>query len=291
MVVPVTAGGVIVHMGVRVRHGAKATLPAVMQSASIRAHAAVPFMNPLSERDVDLAIAALPLRAGARVVETGCGMGELLLRVLEAHPTATGVGVDPDAEALAVAREAAGRRVPGRDLELLEARTDQASLEPGGFDLVINVAASHAHGGFPAALAELAALARPGSGLVLFGEGFWARPPSPAFLAALGGATVDELPLGRDALEAAASAAGLEPLATVEASPEDWADYEEGLAAEAERHDDADAADYARRIRERRALAEGANTLGFALITLRRGGSCRDPVARRQRAPRRLPSK
>lgn len=240
------------------------------EPASIRAHAAVPFMNPMSEAAVDAAIAALPLPAtGApRVVETGCGAAELLLRILAAHPGATGVGVDPDPHALARARAAADAR--GLSVELVEARAQDAALEPGSFDLVVNVASSHAHGGFPAALAELAALARPDGGIVLLGEGYWAAPPSDAFLQALGGATADELPLGLDALRAATAAVGLTALDVRTATAADWAAYEEGLAAEAERHDDPDAVAYARRIRDRRALADGATTMGFALLTLRR---------------------
>ncbi len=228
-------------------------------------------MNPMGEADVDRAIAALALAPGARVVETGCGAGEVLLRVLEAHPGATGLGVDPDADALDRMRVAAARRVPGREPEVVQAAADAAGLEAGGFDLVVNVAASHAHGGFPDALAELAALARPDGGVVLLGEAYWTRAPSPEFLEALGGATADELPLGLDALQDAARAAGLEALAVAACTEADFAAYEEGLAAEAERYDDAEAVAYAGRIRERRALPGGASTLGFALLTLRRG--------------------
>lgn len=244
------------------------------ESASIRAHAAVPFMNPLSEADVDGAIAALDLPAGARVVETGCGAAALLLRVLAAHPDATGVGVDPDGAALARARAAAACEGggPGERIAFDQARAQDAALEPGGFDLVVNVASSHAHGGFPAALSELRALARPGGGgRVLLGEGFWARPPAPAFLDALGGATADELPLGLDALVAAARDAGLDLVAPPRvASAADWAAYEEGLVAAAARHPDAEAQEYAARIRARRALPGGTDTLGFALLTLKR---------------------
>jgi SAM-dependent methyltransferase len=243
----------------------------VTEPASLRAHAAVPFMNPLSEADVDAAIAGLALPQGARVVETGCGAAELLLRVLEAHPGTRGVGVDVDAHALARARAAAdARRLAGR-VELVQARGEEAAAAGAPFDLVVNVASSHAHGGFPDALAALAALARPGGGLVLYGEGFWAAPPSEAFLTALGGATADELPLGVDALLDAARAAGLTPAGPPRvASAADWAAYEEGLAAEAERHHDAEASAYAARIRERRALPGGTTTLGFALSVLQR---------------------
>jgi SAM-dependent methyltransferase len=244
----------------------------VSESASVRAHAAVPFMNPMTEADVDAAIAALPLPdGGATVLETGCGGAELLLRVLEAHPGAQGIGVDPDPDALARARAAAEARLaPDRRPRLVEARAEDAALAAGAFDLVINVASSHAHGGFPAAIRVLAGLARPDGGLVLLGEGYWTRPPSSAYLEALGGATADELPAGVDALTAAARAADLEVLDVREASNADWAAYEEGLAAEAERHDDGDARAYARRIRERRALPDGGATMGFALLTLRR---------------------
>jgi SAM-dependent methyltransferase len=241
-----------------------------MQSASLRAHAAVPFMNPLSEPAVDGAIAALALGPSARVLETGCGAAELLLRVLETHPGATGVGVDLDGDALRQARATASRRLPGREPALIEAPIAEAGLTAGSFDLVINVAASHAHGGFPDALGEIAALARPDGGVVLLGEGYWRHEPSPEFLAALGGATADELPLGLDALLDAAGTAGLEPLAVSDSTEADLADYEERLATEAERYQDAEAIAYARHIRERRALPGGTSTLGFALLTLRR---------------------
>jgi SAM-dependent methyltransferase len=148
-------------------------------SASVLAHEGLAFANPLSEADVERAIAALELPEGARVLETGCGGAEVLVRVLAHHPSAIGVGVDPDADWLARARANADARIPGREVELVHATADDAGLEHGSFDAVVNVASSHAHGGYPAALGALAALARPG-GVVLLGEGFWARrPPLP----------------------------------------------------------------------------------------------------------------
>ncbi|MFL5861680.1 MAG: class I SAM-dependent methyltransferase [Solirubrobacteraceae bacterium] len=240
-----------------------------MPSVSVAAHEGLPFMNPLGEAAVERAIATLGLPAGARVVETGCGSAELLIRLLERYPDAEGVGVDADPDVIARAERAATARLAGRRTRLLAVTAEAAAFTPGRFDLVINVASSHAHGGFPGALRTLADLARPG-GLVLFGEGFWRRPPSAAFLDALGGATVDELPLGIDALEAGAAAVGLEPVAREVASDEDWAAYEETLARNAEALGTSDGDAYAAQIHRRRALTDGASTLGFGLITLRR---------------------
>lgn len=235
-----------------------------MTDPSVVAHEGLTFANPLAQADVDAAIDALALSDGARVLETGCGSAELLIRVLERFPTASGVGVDTNGEWLARARAAADQRIPGRELQLVEAAAEDAALEPESFDAVVNVASSHAHGGYPGALVALRALVRE-RGMVLLGEGFWAKPPSPAFLDALGGATADELGT-RDELLAYARAAGLQPELQFIASQADWARYEETLTATAERRG---ADEYARRIRERRALPGGGDTLGFALLVLR----------------------
>jgi SAM-dependent methyltransferase len=235
-------------------------------SASVLAHEGLVFAHPLDPAAVDRMIAALELLPGARVLETGCGSAELLVRTLERHPYATGVGVDLDGDWLARAEASAQERVPGR-AEFVHAAAAAANLAPGSFDVVINVASSHAHGGCRAALPALAGLARPG-GTVVFGEGFWARTPSAAFLAALGGAAEDELPT-HDGLVGAARAAGLELAAEAVASDADWDRYEDTLAANAERRGDTDSAAYARSIRERRALPGARGTLGFALLVLR----------------------
>jgi hypothetical protein len=141
---------------------------------------------------------------------------------------------------------------------------DAAAID-GTCDAVINVASSHGHGGFPAAVEALSALAP----VILYGEGFWQRPPTADFLVALGGATEDELP-DLDGLRAVIRATGLEILRESLASHDDWARYEETLAANAERHGGPDSLAYAERIRERRALPGGTDTLGFGLFVLRR---------------------
>src|SRR5262249_9774265 len=157
--------------------------------------------------------------------------------------------VDLDPDAIAEARHRAGG-LPAR-FEVQDAATIHAS-----FDAVINVGSSHAHGGFPAVLEALRALAP----VALYGDGFWRRRPSEDFLAALGGATISEL-ADLDGLRAAIADVGFEPLHESFAGPHDWAAYEETLAANAERHATPDALAYARRIRHRRALPNGTDTL------------------------------
>lgn len=228
-----------------------------MRSASRIAHAGLAFASPLSEAAVDAAIAALPLPADPLVLDTGCGSGEMLLRTLRSHAPARGLGVDLDPDAIAEASQRANG-LPAR-FEIRDAATAE-----GRFDAVINVGSSHAHGGFPNALNALRTLGP----VVLYGEGFWQRPPSEGFLAALGGATIDELP-DLDGLHAAIRDVGFDIVHDAVAGQDDWARYEETLAANAERHGTTDTLAYARRIRDRRALPGGTDTLGFALLVLR----------------------
>jgi SAM-dependent methyltransferase len=229
-----------------------------LPSASRIAHAGLPFANPMSEAAVDAALAALELPADASILDTGCGTGEMLLRALAAHPGARGLGIDLDADAIAEARLRAAELPAQFDVR------DAGTID-GTFDAVLNVASSQAHGGFPAALGALHALA-PG---VLYGEGFWQRPPSPAFLEALGAASEDEL-ADLDGLRRAIRRGGFAIVREFQADAGDWARYEETLAANAERHGDPDSLAYAGRIRRRRALPDGTDTLGFALFVLRR---------------------
>jgi SAM-dependent methyltransferase len=211
----------------------------------------------MSEEAIDAAVGALALPAESVVLDTGCGTGEMLLRVLRRHPGARGLGVDLDADAIAEARH----RTAG-----LSARFDvqNATTVKPSFDAVINVASSQALGGFPAVLEALRALGP----TVLYGEGFWQRAPSEEFLAALGGATADELS-DLEGLRSVVTEVGFDVTHQWLASDDDWARYEETLAGNAERHNTPDTLAYASRIRDRRALPGGTDTLGFALFVLR----------------------
>jgi len=230
------------------------------------AHGELALYNPLAEAELDEAIALLHLEPGARVVDVACGTGETLRRIADRW-SITGIGYDRDGELIERGR---GAGTAGVELTVSD------EPPPGPFDLAVCIASSHALGGFPDALGRLREIVRPG-GLVLLGEGFWRRPPSAEYLEALGGASQGEL-AGYGGLLGAAQEAGLVALWSCVASERDWDRYEWTLVANCERWaaahpDDPDAEALLARAaaaRRRLALPGGRETLGFALLLLRR---------------------
>ncbi len=119
----------------------------------------------------------------ARIVDVGCGWGELLLRTLAAAPAATGLGVDTDARVIERANaNAAHRGLAERVTFTVEPAG--ATAEPA--DVVICVGSDHAYGERQdAALKALHDVVRPG-GRLFFGTGFWERPPTEAEAESIG---------------------------------------------------------------------------------------------------------
>jgi SAM-dependent methyltransferase len=230
--------------------------------ASRIAHGELRLWNPLSDAALDETIALLEPPPGGRVLDVACGRAEVLRRVAERFEVEA-TGYDSDAALIESGP-------PG--LELLVRDTPP----PGPFDVVLCIAASHALGGFPDALGALRELVRPG-GEVLLGEGYWCQPPSAEYLDALGGASADELP-DYSGLMRAAEQTGLTPLHSSVASEADWDRYEWRLILNAERWAAANPEDpgadvlreRARHARERMTMPGGRETLGFALVLLRR---------------------
>ena len=232
-------------------------------------HGDLPFHNPLDPARIDEAIERLDLTPGERVLDVGCGPGELLVRIAE-RTGAGGLGIDTSAIVVEEARRRAAARAPGAGLEF---RVDDAGTPEGSFAAACCLGSSHALGGLEPALARLAEWIAPG-GAVLLADGFWQRRPDPAFLEALGGATEDELPDFAGLLRAG-SAAGLEPVWVATSSARDWEAYEWALIANgdayARTHDDgADVRAWIDRARTRLLAPGGRDTIGFALIVLRR---------------------
>ncbi|MFF0536653.1 SAM-dependent methyltransferase [Streptomyces coelicoflavus] len=193
------------------------------------------FHGPLSEDRAGRMVARLAAASPATVLDIGCGWGELLLRVLESVPGATGVGLDINAEDLARGRDLAKERGLADRVEFVEESALGTSRGPVDAVLCLGSGQALCDPEQPydpgAVLRELRRLVRPG-GRVVLGEGFWERSPSEAELAAMwpGAHAGDHLELGP--LVDLAVESGFRPAWIESASGEEWQEFESGY-----RHD------------------------------------------------------
>jgi len=104
----------------------------------------------------------LPMTPTSRVLDVGCGTGELLRRVRAKFPAAILAGLDPVPEMLEVARD---KLSGSEDLRLGYA--DQLPWTAGTFDVVVSCNMFHYISHPAAALREMARVLRPGGALVL----------------------------------------------------------------------------------------------------------------------------
>jgi ubiquinone/menaquinone biosynthesis C-methylase UbiE len=203
------------------------------------------------------------LEPAGRIVDLGCGWGELLLRAVTRG--GTGTGVDTDAATLDRGRRAAAER--GLPVEFVE---QPAAEWRGTADRALCVGSSHTLGGTRAMLTKLATVVP--RGRVLVGDGCWPAPPTPAAHAIFGD---DVLPLAD--LAAACLGAGWQILHLSTADQREWDDFEsrhragqrewllanpdDPRAAEVrDRHDE----------REQEYLTAYRGVLGFAYLVLAR---------------------
>jgi SAM-dependent methyltransferase len=220
------------------------------------AHAGIDFMGPYGGDSLERLFEGISVPARARVLDLGCGKGAVLGWLAERAPI-QGRGID---------LVAAGRELPGVDFEVADAAA--LGTGDGSYDLVCSV-------GAVSPLTDLAQWARPG-GLVLLGDGYWRRAPTAEYLAALG-ATRDQMS-DLDTISRSGAPLGLELLATVASSDEDWAAYEGAWAGNgelyaAEHPGEAGLDEFVAWIRNgRRRYLElgGRETLGFVLLLFRR---------------------
>jgi SAM-dependent methyltransferase len=239
--------------------------------------------NPTSVAKLDEVIGLLDLPAAPRILDIACGKGELLLRLAAKYGSGAGgggfrgVGVDISPFHIAELREAATRRAPGADLELLEMGGADYPAEPASFDLVCCVGATWIFGGHAGTLRALRDAARPG-GQVLVGEAFWRAEPDPAYLASAGFRREE---FGTHAANVAAGVAeGLVPLLALVSNGDEWDRYEtlqwRAAARCAEANpDDPDVPELLARVETSRHeyLTWGRETLGWALYLFGRPAS------------------
>ena len=111
-----------------------------------------------------------------RVLEIGCGTGNVLLRAARLHPQATMTGLDPDPAALAVARRKAARR--GLDIRFDRGFAGDLPYPDASVDRVLSAFMFHhlPDAEQPRALAEVRRVLRPGGSLHLLDFGGDGRP-------------------------------------------------------------------------------------------------------------------
>jgi cyclopropane fatty-acyl-phospholipid synthase-like methyltransferase len=221
------------------------------------AHAGLMFNAPLSEERADGLVTALPIAPGHHVLDLGCGWGEILLRILAAHPATTGTGVDTEKEALDRGVLAGAQRGLHGRVEFVEA---DAAMFVDLADVVVCVGASHAFGGTADALHWLQQSVTPG-GRVLYGDTFWAIPPTTAALE-----TIGDLP-SLDELRAAAHAAGFRIERDEVSTLGEWDAFEAGWRAGLESSGLPEAVEFAQT--RRREYEDGyRGAIGFSWLVL-----------------------
>jgi SAM-dependent methyltransferase len=174
--------------------------------------------TPLGTSHADALLQRLGVEAGERLLDLGCGWGELLVRaLLRADESVVGVGVDRDPAALERGRERAAQAGLESRLEFVPGAAEEWA-EPA--DRVLCIGASQAWGGAAGALEALTGLVRPG-GRVLFGDGCWEKPPTGAAMAMFGDSV---MPLAD--LVGLTTATGWHVLGLSTADQREWDEFE-----------------------------------------------------------------
>jgi len=88
-----------------------------------------------------LLVERLGVEDGMRVVDIGCGPGNLAIRIARAHPGASVVGLDGDPEILGIARGKANDA--GVDVAFTRGLATAPPLEPASFDRVVTSLVLH----------------------------------------------------------------------------------------------------------------------------------------------------
>lgn len=229
------------------------------------------FNAPMSHDLAATLIARLTSGSPVRALDIGCGWGELLLRLVAASPEVTGLGIDVNLALLERgSANAAARQLSDR----VAFRTEPPVPPDDAADVVMCVGADHIFGSQQDALSALHDLVLPG-GRLLFGSGFWERPPTVDQAASIGAAPQD-LHLLADLVDVAAST-GFRVLDLRTATRREWEQFEFGFMADWEEwlmegSDDQRAPDAAQRSGAHRSsyLRGWRDILGFAYLVLGR---------------------
>jgi len=238
------------------------------------------FMAPLSEERAAKLCDFVAGNARGTVVDTGCGWAELLIRVLESAPSATGLGIDLDADAVAHGQALARQRGVADRISLIAG--DVKAHLPRAAGAVLCIGSSQIWGppvearlpvDYRSALRAIRALLDRGSPGV-YGEGIWTAKPTPEAIAPLANRT-DEFVFLPELLDTVRDC-GFAVVGVHQATMDEWDRFESGytaryarwLAGHADDHPEA-AAVRARMVAQSNAYFRGyRGVLGMAYLEL-----------------------
>jgi SAM-dependent methyltransferase len=238
------------------------------QKFSSIAHRDHDYCNPVTAAKIERVLDLLPLDETSRVLDLGCGRGELALRIIERFGS-TVIAVDRSELMLEAARERAQWTGALRKLHLDDTDISDYRADPETFHLCVMLGAGGIPGGMAGICRQLRTWTR-GGGYVLVGEGYWQCRPPADYLDFLGSKESEMLD-HRGNVQAGVDA-GLIPMHAVTSSPDDWDEYEWKYCRSIERYarerpEDPDVPAMLERIRQWRDayLRWGRDTLGFAV--------------------------
>jgi SAM-dependent methyltransferase len=239
------------------------------------AHRDHDYCNPLSSAKFERLLDLLPLDAGSRVLDLGCGRAELALRIIERFGS-TVIAIDHSSYMLDAARERAEWTGALGRLHLDDTDIRDYQADPETFHLVVMLDAAGIVGGMAGICQKLRTWTR-GGGYLLVGESYWKRKPPGEFVNLLGGRERDIL--DHHGNVQAGIEAGLVPMHAVTASDDEWDEYEWKFCRSIERYvreqpDDPDGPAMLERVRRWRDayLRWGRESLGFAAYLFYRPG-------------------
>ena len=235
-------------------------------------HRHLALCNPIRSDRMDELLALAALSGDSRALDFGCGKGEVAIRLARRF----GCRVDAVDRSAPMIEEGHARAAARGVGHLVTFHCcDAATFEDRGpYALTVAIGATHAAGSYEGLLRHLAARTRDG-GLLLVGETYWKRTPSPEFLAALGVKEEDLRPHAENVRIARQE--GLVALHAITASEAEWDAYEWALTRSleewaAEHPDDPEVTTALERSRSwsELYLSGGRETLGFGLYLFRR---------------------
>ena len=198
-------------------------------------HLDLTFMAPLSDERAAKLIAFVSANLIGTVIDVGCGWAELLIRILQVTPNATGIGIDLQ-ESLIMHAQAQARERGIEDRITLIAGDAKDHL-PASVDAAVCIGASQIWGppvqaknrlDYRSALRGIRAILKTGSPAI-YGEGIWTATPTPEAIAPLAGRP-DEYVFLPDLLDIA-SDCGFAVVQVHQATLDEWDAFESGYTA------------------------------------------------------------